>query len=86
MATEERSTEDKIILAQYLKQKMELEQDLKRFSEALDEIFKIDPPMKLEPTDKKELDRLSAEIRSAAASNQKRARILELLDKGLGVT
>ena len=85
MPAEELSDQDKIFKAQALKQRMELEQDLKNFSDSLDGIFKISPPMKLTPAEKEELERLSGAIRGAAASNETRARILELLGKALDV-
>lgn len=83
MPTNELSDQDKKFKALALKQRMELEKDLGNFAKALDELFQIAPQMALDPTEKNELDRLSAEIRSAAASNRTRARILELLGKAL---
>ena len=85
MPPEELSDKDKIFKAQALKQRMELEADLKTFAESLDEVFKIGPPMKLVPAEKEELERLRVAIRGAAASNQARGRILELLGKALRV-
>lgn len=84
MPPEELSDRDKIFKAQTVKRRMELEKDLGNFAKVLDELFQIAPPMKLEPKEKEELDRLSREIRSAVASNRTRARILELAGKGLG--
>lgn len=83
MPPEKLSDQDKIFKAQALKQKMELEADLKTFGDSLDEIFEIAPPLNLEPVEKEELEKLGTAIRGAAAHNQMRARIMELLTKGL---
>ena len=84
MSAEQLSDQDKVFMAQTLKRRIELAADLTNIGAILDEIFKIAPPLKLEPVEREELERLSGEIRSATASNATRARILGLLAKGLG--
>lgn len=79
----ELSEQDKIYKAQAVQQRMELEAELSAFGDLLDQIFKIAPPMTLTPAEEGELRELGATIRTAATSNENRARIMELLGKAL---
>jgi hypothetical protein len=83
MENAEMSDQDKIFKAQELRQQIELEEDLAQFSKSLAQLFAIAPPLKLAPMERAELNTLSTAIQDAAEGNHARARIMELLTKGL---
>ena len=83
MPTTKVSPQDRLFKSQALRQQMDLNIDLSSFSKSLDEIMQLSPPMKLTPSDKTELEHLSASIKGATADNHTRARVIELLGKGL---